>query len=213
MTLPNCIQPPFRLLWTLIETALLGAPPRASATMAAADPALTWLWRVRSGDLPAQREYIGRYWSTVEEEAVRYARRGGPLDDLRGEGALALWEAAFTYDPKHHRTNLDRYVENRIHQRVRRAYVAAMGYEDGARVTRLTDDIVQHGMHEDPALSTIEWLHDVTRAADELAAEDRAVILTVVREATDGSRSDASSARERKRLQRARRRLRKKLRD
>ncbi|MGC8487736.1 MAG: hypothetical protein ACP5QO_05890 [Clostridia bacterium] len=104
-------------------------------------------------------------------------------------------------------------MENRIPQRVRRANVAAMGYEDGARFTRLTDDSVEHGVREGPALSAIEWLHDVTRAADELAAEDRAVILTVLREATDGSRSDASSAGERKGLQRARRRLRKKLRD
>jgi RNA polymerase sigma factor (sigma-70 family) len=83
---------------------------------------------VRTGDEAARQELLETWLPLVGQEARRYARTGGPEEELAQEGALALWEAALQYDPQRHRTAPERYLHNAIHRRVRRDYREAMGY-------------------------------------------------------------------------------------
>ncbi len=210
MTVPTLFPSPSELLRQRVwERFRAGAAPVVTAGPA---PAGDWLYRVRNGDNTAQREYIDRYWAVVEREATRYARRGGPHEDLRGEGALALWEAVFLFNPARIRIPLDRYVANHIHQRVRRAYVRAMGYGDRSRVIPLSDVAVNDASTEDEAIGAAEQLYDVLKAAREMAGADRAVIEAALDREYRGLGSEPRGARERKHLQRARRRLQDRLR-
>jgi DNA-directed RNA polymerase specialized sigma24 family protein len=154
--------------------------PRPMASVGPGEPAvptrglagldLPLLLRLRAGDPDAQRAYLDHFWPDLEREVRRYARRGGPADDLLGEGALALWEAAFQYDPRKHRTDVEHFVTNHVHRRVRRAYRKAMGY-DQARVVPLEQAADQPA--SDPGFDARADLLDLARAQAALLPAER----------------------------------------
>lgn len=113
----RCRPETYAPLMSRIRAAILGAP------LAPAIPRQDGLLpNLRRGYVEIQEVYVAAFWPVVCREAQRYARAGGDVDDLTGEGALALWESVFGYAPTRHRTSFTRYVENHIHQRIRRAY-------------------------------------------------------------------------------------------
>ncbi|MDB4897951.1 MAG: hypothetical protein JWN15_4213 [Firmicutes bacterium] len=89
---------------------------------------LRTLIQVRLGIDVARQAFLEAWLPTVAEEARRYAARGGSAEELRAEGALALWEAVLGYLPQRHRTSPERYIGNQIHRRVRRLYREQMGF-------------------------------------------------------------------------------------
>lgn len=216
-------------LWDLIEQARRRSSGWAPVTLArAGGPAapaagsftLPEICRLREGDPAVQERYVSQFWPEVEREAGHYARRGGDRDDLTGEGALALWEAAFHYDPRKHRTDFAGYVRNTVHRRVRRAYRRQMGFD--RPVERLQP---QPGAAEAPAAGpgagteAVEQRLDLAGALRSLAPEQRAELgeyLAAV--AAEGlapeeaarrlaSRHGRTPAAAKKRIQRARRRV------
>ena len=78
-------RPALRPNFPVIQGAVRGELPRLP---------LRQLVLVRMGDELARQALLERWLPVVEQEARRYARAGGPAEDLAAEGALALWEAA-----------------------------------------------------------------------------------------------------------------------
>lgn len=152
---------------------------------------------LRRGATFIQEAFITHFWPLVEGEASHYGRLGGEIDDLKGEAALALWEAALSYSPGRHRTSLANYVKNQIHRRVRRAYLAQRGYNSGLIVVPLP---IEAADQKDSSLSLTEWSLDLKKAFQSLSDHDRAALQGL-------SRHQGQSSRERKRRQRARHRL------
>ncbi len=152
---------------------------------------------LRRGHLQVQESFVHAFWPVVEAEARRYGSLGGDREDLTGEGALALWESATAYRPSQHRTTFTTYVRNHIHQRVRRAYLAYRGHHGPERTVPLHPDFVDS---RDESLSLAEWHVDISAAAQSLSDDDRRSIVF-------GS-TGARTAGEKKRVQRARQRLR-----
>jgi RNA polymerase sigma factor (sigma-70 family) len=84
--------------------------------------------QIRLGNESTRQAFVEAWLPIVAEEARRYAARGGSAEELRAEGALALWEAVLGYGPQRHRTTPERYIGNQIHRRVRRLYREQMGF-------------------------------------------------------------------------------------
>ena len=129
--------------------------------------------RLRRGDVHIQEAYVAHFWPVVEREAAYYKRAGGDVDDLKGEAALALWEAVFSYKPLRHRTEFSRYVKNFIHQRVRRAYHHQVGHNQTVEVIRFVDE--SHAI-EDRDLSLVERILDLKAALGRLSHADQHVL-------------------------------------
>lgn len=187
---------------------------RMPLIMASAEPGLQTLLRLRLGDLQSQEEYLARFWPDLEREVRRYTRRGGPADELLAEGALALWEAAFAYDPRRHRTPVVDFVTNQVHRRVRQAYRQAMGFR---QPPPLPLQNVERLPADPDRFSALETRLDLERAQALLPAPDREVLrhylpLTplgpVGAAACLAQRHGGTAAAWRKRLQRTRQRLR-----
>lgn len=202
-------------LWDLIKRLLLrGTVPRLWAGLST--PGFGTLIRVRLGDERAQQEYLAFFWPEVEQEARRYASRGGSREDLAGEGALALWEAAFRYDPSRHRTDLPAFVRNHVHRSVRRAYRKAMGY-DQAKVVPL--ETMDRAPVSEDGYGAAETRFDLEQARAKLGEQERAALgeyLSLVRTGGAGPdqaagelarRHGGTSAAWKKRLQRTRRKV------
>lgn len=194
--------------------------PVALAAPASLPPDGDVLRRLRAGDREAQEQFVGHFWPDVQQEAARYARRGGPREDLLAEGALALWEAALAYDPDRHGTDLPTYVRNAVHRRVRRAYRKAMGF-DAAPEAPL--DWVAGMMAVEVRYASAEDRADLDRALLALPQRDRAVMRQFVALSLQGFGPDEAAqelsrrhggtpAAWKKRLQRGRRRLQRRLR-
>lgn len=178
-------------------------------------PGVPDLYRLRGGDPAAAEAFVAFFWPELEREAAHYARRGGEYDDLLGEGALALWEAAFAYDPHRHRTRPDEYVMRAVHQRVRRAYRRQMGFDRPPA----GEIPAEHPAPDDPA-ARVEQRVDLAAALRRLAPAQQAELRHYLRAvAGEGlgpeaaARSVASAAgggspaAVKKRLQRTRRRV------
>lgn len=159
---------------------------------------------LRRGRIDIQEAYIANFWPMVSQEARRYARSGGDLDDLMGEGALALWEAVFGYGPRRHRTTFTAYVKNHIHQRIRRAYRREQGYHHGSKIVPLSD---HQGGQVDDTMDATEWAIDLAQALSELPTRDREILQ--IRQLPASNHPDYETTR--KRRQRARLRLREQL--
>lgn len=127
-------QSPGLSLWQLLLAARHWRPVLMAT---ASGPWYPSILRLRLGDPREQERYVAYFWPYLQSEVQRYARIGGPEEELQAEGALALWEAAFQYAPSRHRTDLPDYVRNHIHRRVRQAYRKARGYQ-GEKVVPLT---------------------------------------------------------------------------
>lgn len=161
------------------------------------DCMLPWL---RRGEVHIQEAYVAHFWSVVEREATYYQRAGGDVDDLKGEAALALWEAVFSYKPLHHRTEFSHYVKNSIHQRVRRAYHHQVGHNRPVKVIRFVDE--SHAI-EDRDLSLVERILDLKAAVGRLSHADQHLLQA----GGHLSSNDPEYERKRKRRTRVRNRL------
>ncbi len=151
---------------------------------------LRTLIRVRLGDEEV-REAITLAWAPiVAEEARRYARSGGPREDLEAEGMLALWEALFTFDPQRHRTAPERYIHNQVHRRVRSAYREAMGYDRPAEVP-LT--LVQALPAQEDSFAAAERRLDLAAATAHLAPEEQHTFTEYLRLAASGAGPDEAA--------------------
>ena len=179
---------------------------------------LRLLLRVRGGDPEAQEAYVEGLWPEVERNAGYYGARGGSRDDLVSEGALALWEAAFSYDPHRHRSDAESFVRSQIHRRVRRAYRAALGYsQGGVPVQPLGDDDAPPAAEE--GFGDVETRIDLAQGLVHLSERERGLIsayLSLVEKGGLGSEeavariaaaAGMTRAAVKKRVQRARRRL------
>ena len=163
---------------------------------------------------PARRDaFVESLWPLVTAESARYARLGGNQEELEAEGALALWEGVLSYDPLAHRTDPVRYLVNRVHQRVRRAYRAERGYDRAGAVLSAEPAPQDTEATPDPrsqdALLLAEWWIDLESSCEGLSESDRmrlAPTLTALK-AGEAPRAPSGPA-DRKRLSRLRRRLR-----
>lgn len=122
---------------------------------------LRTLIRLRLGNAEVQDAFIGQWEPLVEQEALRYARRGGPEEDLKAEGMLALWEAIVTYQPGKHRTAPEQYIANQVHRRVRTAYRKAMGFD---RPRQVGLDLAERAGETEVGYSVTERKVDLQRA-------------------------------------------------
>ena len=210
MLAPAITHRPSRALWLLLQQMRLAAAPRLVAGQA---PGFETLLQLRRGVALAREEYVDWFWPEVQRQARHYARRGGPEEELVAEGALALWEAAFQYDPRRHETSVDAYVKNQVHRRIRRAYRRAMGYT-GARVVPLerAEELPAAGA----PLIAVEARLDLERAQASLSPADQAVLQRWLPVAGAGPKQAARQLARRhggtpaawkKRLQRTRQRL------
>ncbi|NMP23700.1 sigma-70 family RNA polymerase sigma factor [Sulfobacillus harzensis] len=123
-------------LWRVLQSAWSGSlPPIAMAWHDGQLPEL------RRGWMEVQEAFVVHFWLHIIAESTRYGSAGGDVDDLQGEGALALWEAVCAFRPAHHQTTFSEYVENTIHQRIRRAYLKQRRRDE--RLNERTLDIAQ----------------------------------------------------------------------
>ncbi len=192
MAVPAVCLEPHIPLWSRIQ---------CHQSFGGSDPRQSWrdelLPDLRRGVAIVQEVFIAYFWPVVEGEASHYGRLGGDFDDLKGEAALALWEAALLFSPGQHRTSFANYVKNHIHRRVRRAYIAQRGYQGGLSVVPLPVDAADL---KDNPLSLAEWSLDLKAAFQSLSERDQAALQSP-------SMGQSRSSRDRKRRQRARRHL------
>lgn len=176
-------------LWTRIQCQASGHGPLTQGP--------TWtdemLPGLRRGVVIVQDAFVAQFWPMVQSEARRYGRAGGDTEELVAEGALALWEAAINFRAAVHQTAFTTYVKNHVHRRIRRAYLKAQGYQNPVSIVPLLHDAPDA---TDP-VSLAEWHMDLSQAVKSLSAADRAAL-----------EPRSSTARDRKRRERARRRLR-----
>lgn len=160
-------------LWRAIVCRLTVSKTGPQTFMTAGAPESVWplrqLQAVRLGHHEAVEAYVSTFWPVVEREAHRYARLGGSYEDLSGEAALALWEAAMSYDPRRLRSSLNKYVSNMIHQRVRRAYVKERHWRQHQ------EGLPQDLPVEERALSRWEAHRDLKEARSQLSSGDQAL--------------------------------------
>lgn len=158
-------------LWRAIERQLTVSQTRAESLLTTGAPGSVWparqLQALRLGHHEAVEAYVKTFWPVVEREAHRYARLGGSYEDLSGEAALALWEAAMSYDPHRLRSSLHKYVSNTIHQRVRRAYAKERQWRQHQ------EDLPQDLSVEESALSRWEAHRDLSAARSQLSSRDQ----------------------------------------
>ena len=189
----NLHRSPQPNLWSTIQAALHGG----------LTPTVPWqdhmLKDLRRGYTAVQEAYVAQFLPLVDKESRHYGRLGQDINELSGEGALALWEAAFSYRPGQHRTPFSTYVKNHIHQRVRRAYHRQRRH---CEVVDLIPLNAQRCRFEDESFSFVEWTLDLTAALNQLGDADRHVLRQRVL-----SPNHPQYEKYRKRLQRARRRL------
>lgn len=217
MAMPARRWDPGAALWQVILAAT-GDGERRRALCAGTAVDLRLLLAVRDGNAEAQEAYVRGLWPEVERNAGYYAARGGAREDLAAEGALALWEAAFGYDPHRHRSDPESFVRNQIHRRVRRAYRQALGFALGeVMVVPLDADAPLAGAED--GFVDVEARIDLARGLSHLSERDRLLIadyLSLVEEQGLGPEEAAgriaaeagrSKAAVKKQVQRARRRL------
>ncbi len=183
--------------WGVVQAAWSGALP----------PEVTWhdglLPDLRRGRSEVQEAFVAHFWPQIAAESRRYGRAGGDRDDLMGEGALALWESVFGYRPVRHRTTFSDYVRNAVHQRMRRAY-----HKQLHRDQPLDEGTLERTGTLDGGLAAAEWAVDIARAVEHLSADEQQALAW--RPAPAMPSSDYEK--HRKRLNRARQRLKAQLR-
>ena len=184
-------------LWGVLRLACSGWPP--STRMVWQDDQLTGL---KQGQLELQEAFVAHFWPQIAEDARRYGRLGGQVDDLQGEGALALWESVFAYQPWRHRTTFTDYAKNTVHQRIRREYLKQRNRDE-----RLNESSLKHASGRDENFTEAECFLDFAHALQSLSPEER-LALTWCPLPT---MSRKEYERSRKRLQRARQRLKRQL--
>lgn len=150
----------------------------------------------------AREAWLGDYRSVLEREVARYARLGGDPDDLLGEALLAVVEARRSYNPAVHRTDRAHYVQNHVHRRVRAFYVAELRHH-----MRHVEPEAREAGQPDDRLDAVEAWWDLVRAWKRLSDRDRAALASE----RDVPGPAPSGAAAKKRLQRARQRLRRTL--
>lgn len=180
---------------------------------------LRTLVSIRLGRIQEIESFLGSWEPVLAEEARRYARRGGPEEDLRAEGALALWEAALQYDPSRHRTAPEQYIRNHIHRRVRSAYGRAVGFGQ-PREIRL--DLVMPLQATESGYSQADHSVDLSTAMAGLGTEEQKHLKEYLALASGGAGPDEAArmlsdgngesfAAWKKRIERLRRKLRDRL--
>jgi hypothetical protein len=203
-------RPELRPSFPVVQGAVRGELPRLP---------LRQLILVRMGDELARQALLEAWLPVVEQEARRYARAGGPADELEAEGALALWEAALHYDPQRHRTAPERYVQNHIHRRVRRLYRELQGYQ-GPKLVPVEAMAVRAA--DEAGYAAVERTLDVAGALAELKPAERQQFEQYLGLALAGMGPDEAAralavqqeetfAAAKKRLERIRRRVRERL--
>ncbi len=181
-------------LWSVLQSAWSGSLPPIRTVWH--DDQLPDL---RRGRIEVQEAFVAHFWPQIVKESRRYGRVGGDLDDLQGEGALALWESVFGYCPTRHRTTFSDYVQNAVHGRVRRAYLRQLLHRDEG----LDGRTLERAGAQDGDFAAAERALDIAQAVRTLSPKDRAALTW--RPLPTMSRADYE--RNRKRRQRARRRL------
>lgn len=179
--------------WSVLQAAWSGAlPPDYVAWHDGLLPDL------RRGRIEVQEAFVAHFWPQIAAESRRYGRVGGDRDDLMGEGALALWESVFGYRPARHRTTFSEYVQNAVHQRMRRAYQKQLH-----RDQPLDERTLERTGTLDGDLAAAEWALDIARAVERLSADERKALVWRPVPAMPSSDYEKN----RKRLNRARQRL------
>lgn len=208
--LPAAVPAPQRPRFTVLAGTASARLPGTS---------LRDLIRIRLGEQLVREAYVEAWQPVIAEEVRRYARRGGSEDDLRGEGALALWEAALQYDPQVHRTSPERYIHNHVHRRIRTAYRESQGFDRPALVPL---EWAPPQARPDEAFAASEQRADLHAAVNELRTVEREQFSHYMGLALSGmgpdeaarvvaARSGDSFAACKKRLERIRRRVRNRL--
>ncbi len=139
------------------------------------------LVQLRLGRVEAQEQYLAAFWPVLEHEVRRYSHKGGCREELQAEAALALWEAAFQYQPTVHRTSVSAFVANRIHQKVRKSYLQAVQPQSLAFLS--LENVEASSV--DPALSAVELKADLDSALLELPKKHQTALKQFVHLAVD----------------------------
>ncbi len=129
------------------------------------------LLALRRGQTWAQDLYLEAFWSVLESEVRRYSGRGADPEELHQEACLALWEAAFHYDPTRHRTAIHKFVANHIHRRVREQYVKSLHFKQ--HQVLLEEDLGPDVPIRDNLLDEAETQIDLQRALLKLSPHER----------------------------------------
>lgn len=131
---------------------------------------------LRVGKTWAQDLYVETFWPLLEPEVRHYAHKGGDREELQQEAALALWEAAFRYDPGRHRTRVETFVKNHIHRTVRERYIRSLKHQQ--REIPIEN---YAGIKPDDGLDLVETQIDVKNAMLELSRDDQNLLDRVTR--------------------------------
>lgn len=157
------------ILWHKIQMLSGITPPAVSAIID-----FQTVLQVRSGQTLAQEQYLAVFWPVLEKEVRYYTRKGGVTEELHADGALALWEAVFQYQPSFHRTNVVTFVQNHIHRKVRESYLKSLTHNQRRLIP--LDDLVSLPDVIDPALSIVELEADLNQALHCLPDSDQDVL-------------------------------------
>ncbi len=158
-----------RLLWAKIQIYAGSGPPHGVEPID-----FRTILALRAGQTWAQDLYLETFWPTLEPEVRHYARKGGDREELEQDAALALWEAAFRYDPALHRTRLEVFVKNHIHRTVREHYIQSIKRQ--RRQILMEDDAGVHGLKSDDNLDLAETQMDVGKAFLALSPHDQRLL-------------------------------------
>lgn len=185
-------------------------------------PQLSWRWliQIRLGDEAARQAFLEAWGPVVDQEVRRYAAKGGDAEELEAEGNLALWEGALEYDPQRLRTSPERYIANRIHKQVRRRYREQAGYHRPA--TEVGLELVDPPARLEERFGLAERRADLSAAVGGLAPAEQALFEGYLRLVDAGHGPDeaarllahqegGSFAAWKKRLERARRKVRERM--
>lgn len=179
---------PSTLLWSKIQSykGTASSPPAAFIDFRT-------LLALRRGDTWAQDLYLETFWPVLESEVRRYSGKGGDREELHQEAALALWEAAFRYDPTRHRTPIHKFVTNHIHRLVREQYVKCLRHQQIDVL--LEENRGSYAPNRDNSLHGAETRMDLQRALRKLSPREQKFLLHFVELAVDHGMGIESASR------------------
>ncbi len=164
---------PAQLLWEQIQ--VFAQAPRAHGIYAVD---FRTLLALRQGEIAQQEQYLSAFWPVLEKEVGHYARIGGDKEELHQEAALALWEAAFQYQPTRHRTTVENFVRNHIHRKVRQTYLKSVAHYAQHQSIGTEEQKLYHIFDQD--LNAVDMRTDLQTAFRQLNEKDQTVLATFV---------------------------------